>query len=146
MVYFLLLLSFKVPKLGDLFTEKELYENFNVRNNGGIRPSNKNKIIILIDSFFSVNVGQGNYQNAIDEKNGIIHYIGEGSKDQQMTRNNKSVLESKDKGFRIFYFIKPSQNNIVFKFEVEYDSYSHAMQKNSEGISRKIIKFKLKIV
>ena len=104
-------MSFDVPKLGDLFTEKQLYKKFNVRNSGGIRPSNKNNIIVLIDSIFSVNIGQGNYQNEIDEKEGIVYHIGEGNKDQQMIRNNKSILESKSKGFRLLYFTKPSQNH-----------------------------------
>ena len=135
-----------IPKPGDSFTERQLYERFNVRNSGGIRPSNKNKVIILIDSIFTVNIGQGNYQNKIDEENGIAYYIGEGNGDQQMIRNNKSVLESKNRGFRLLYFEKPRQNHVVFKFEVEYDSHIYLTQDNSEGRSRKVIQFKLNII
>ena len=64
----------------------------------------------------------------------------------QMIRNNKSLLESKSKGFRLFYFEKPKMDHLIFKFEAEYDSHSYSREKNSKGIERKIIKFKLKIM
>ncbi len=113
---------------------------------GKIRPSKENKIIVLMSSYFSVNMDQGNYQNRIDKKNGIVYHVGEGEENQKMVRNNKSILESKSKGYRMFYFIKSSQNNIIFKFEVEYDSWAHERQVNSKGNDRQVIVFKLKII
>ena len=135
-----------IPKPGDSFTERQLYERFNIRNSGGIRPSNKNKVIVLISSFFTTNSGQGNYQDKIDEEDGIVYYVGEGDGDQQMIRNNRGILESKNRGFRLLYFRKPEQNHVVFKFEVEYDSHVYLTQRNSEGRSRKVIQFKLRII
>ena len=55
-----------IPQKGEEFTENELQAQFGVRNSGGIRPSNKNKMIILINSFFSEK--QGGYKNEISEK------------------------------------------------------------------------------
>ena len=139
-------MAFDGLNYGDSFTEKMLQDTFSVRNSGGIRPSLKNKVIILIDSAFTTNTGQGNYQNVIDEKNGTVHYIGEGEGRQQMVRNNRCIMESKSRGFRLLYFKKRIPNHLVFQFEVEYVSFSRDVQRNSNGIQREIIKFKLWIL
>ncbi len=133
-----------IPQKGEEFTEKELYEQFNVRNSGGIRPSTKNKIIILINSFFSEK--QGGYENETSEKSGFVYYVGEGEGNQEMTRNNKSIYETKYNGYSMLYFDKPEQNRLFYRFQVKYDSHEIQRQTNSEGKYRNVIIFKLKII
>ena len=133
-----------IPQKGDEFTEKELQLQFNVGNRGGIRPSNKNRIIILINSFFSEK--QGGYKNGIDEKTGFVYYVGAGEGDQKMTRNNKSIFESQYNGYTLLYFDKPEQNRLIYRFQVKYDSWKSDEQVNSIVKSRNVIIFKLKII
>jgi len=133
-----------IPQKGDEFTEKELYTQFRVRNSGGIRPSVKNKVIVLINSFFSEK--QGGYENEINEKSGFVYHVGEGEGNQEMKRNNKSIYESKQNGYTLLYFDKPEPNKIIYRFQVEYDSKKSDKQKNSAGIRRNVILFKLKII
>jgi len=133
-----------IPQKGEEFTEKELYKQYNVRNSGGIRPSTKNKVIILINSFFSET--QGGYENEINEKSGFVYHVGEGEGNQVMKWNNKSIFETQYNGYSMLYFDKPEQNRLFYKFEVEYDSHELERQTNSEGEERDVIIFKLKIV
>ena len=133
-----------IPQKGEEFTEKELYEQFKVRNSGGIRPSTKNKVIILINSFFSEK--QGGYKNETSEKSGFVYHVGEGEGNQEMTRNNKSIYETKYNGYAMLYFDKPEQNRLFYRFQVEYDSHEIQRQTNSEGKDRDVIIFKLKII
>jgi len=133
-----------IPQKGEEFTEKELYEQYAVRNSGGIRPSTKNKVIILINSFFSEN--QGGYENETHEKSGFVYHVGEGEGNQEMKRNNKSIFETQYNGYTMLYFDKPEQNRLFYRFKVEYDSHEIEKQTNSDGILRDVIIFKLKIV
>ena len=41
-----------LPQKDQKFTEKQLHDKFHVRNSGGIRPTIKNKSIILINSYY----------------------------------------------------------------------------------------------
>ncbi len=133
-----------IPQKGEEFTEKELQTLYKIRNSGGIRPSNKNKVIILINSFFSEK--QGGYENEMNEKSGFAYHVGEGEGDQEMIRNNKSILESKQNGYTLLYFDKPEQNRLFYRFKAEYDSWKSEKQTNSTGEYRKVIIFKLKII
>jgi len=72
--------------------------------------------------------------------------VGEGEGDQEMKRNNKTIHESKQRGFTLLYFDKHERNKLVFRFQAEYDSYKTEKQRNSEGILRNVIIFKLKII
>ncbi len=133
-----------LPHDGDEFTEKQLYEKFQVRNSGGIRPTVKNKAIILINSFFSEHMG--GYKDHGDEKEGFVYYVGEGEGDQDFVRNNKSILESQYNGYALLYFEKHVRDKLVFRYQLEYDSWTHEMQANSKGQNRQVIVFKLKII
>jgi len=133
-----------VPQKGEEFTEKELYEQYRVRNSGGIRPSTKNKVVILINSFFSEK--QGGYENETHEKSGFVYHVGEGEGNQEMKRNNKSIFETQYNGYSMLYFDKPEQNRLFYRFKVAYDSHEIERQTNSDGTLRDVIIFKLKIV
>jgi len=133
-----------IPHKGEEFTEKELYTQFRVRNSGGIRPSVKNKVVVLINSYFSEK--QGGYENETNEKSGFVYHVGEGEGNQEMKRNNKSIYESKQNGYAILYFDKPEPNKIIYRFQAEYDSWKSDRQKNAHGTPRNVILFKLKII
>ena len=132
------------PKQGEIFTEKELRKKFDVRAYGGIRPTHKNKAIILVQSYASET--QGNYQNYIDEKNGIIIHTGHGTKDQSLRYFNKSLAESKQNGYALLCFDKRTPNEIRFMHKAKYMSHEYITEKNSQGTERKVIKFRLKII
>ena len=63
-----------------------------------------------------------------------------------MRWNNKAIHESKQRGFTLLYFDKYEQNKLVFRFQAEYNSHKTEKQRNSEGILRNVIIFKLKII
>lgn len=138
------LTSDTLPKTGDEFTEKQLYEKFHVRNSGGIRPTTRHKAIILINSFFSEH--QGGYKDHVDENEGFVYLVGEGEDTQELVRNNKSVLESKSNGYSLLYFEKPIIDKLIFRHLLEYDSWTRENQVNSKGTERQVIVFKLKII
>jgi hypothetical protein len=133
-----------LPQKDQKFTEKQLHDKFHVRNSGGIRPTIKNKSIILINSYFSDR--KLGCKNTIDESSGFVYLVGEGKQDQEFIRNNKHVLKSKQKGFSLLYFEKPKEDELIFKYLLEYDSWKFDNQKNSEGMYRQVILFKLKII
>jgi len=133
-----------IPQKGEEFTEKEIQVQFNIRNSGGIRPSRKNMIIVLINSYFSEK--QGGYENEINENSGFVYHVGEGEEDQKMVRNNKSILESEQNGYIMLYFDKPISNKLIYRFPVKYDSWKDDRQKNARGELRNVIIFKLKII
>jgi len=131
----------EVPNQNEEFTEKELYERFGTQIMGGIRYTKKHNRVILIDSIFS------NYKDNVDVEKGIITYIGTGEEDQNFesgigkfndrVRNPDSVL---------LYFQKPELNKIIFKHVVKYQDHHFDTEENKNGVPRKVIKFKLKIV
>ena len=133
-----------IPKQGERFTEEQLQRKYNVANMGGIRPTNRHRAIILINSYFAET--RGGYKDGIDEENGMITYTGHGEGYQVLTRNNKSLAESKQKGYTLLYFEKRAPNELVFCHRAEYVSRGFAMEKNSQGKKRQVIKFNLKII
>ncbi len=133
-----------IPEQGERFTERGLRDKFNVRSSGGIRPTIKNKAIILIKSYFAEN--QGGYKDEINEESGMITHIGEGEEDQSLERNNKSLAESKQKNYTLLYFEKLTPNELVFRHKAEYMSHSFEQQKNSKGKLRQVLVFNLKII
>ena len=70
---------------GDILTFKALREKFECGNTGGILPSKKNKTIVIIS----------NHTKGI--------YGGQEG-DQELTRNNKSLLEAESKGYKVYFF------------------------------------------
>jgi hypothetical protein len=66
--------------------------------------------------------------------------------EKEMTRNNKSIYETKYNRYAMLYFDKPEQNRLFYRFQVKYDSHEIQRQTNSEGKYRDVIIFKLKII
>ena len=134
--------SVTIPKKGTVFTERELQAQFNVANMGGIRSSTKNRVIILINSYFSDYMG--GYDDKTNFESNTITYVGHGQNDQVMSRSNKSLRYSKQNGYTVLYFDKPFPNRIIFRCQVEYAAHSFGRQKNDVGRLRRVILFELK--
>lgn len=125
-----------------IFTNRELQSKFGVGTNGGIRTNRKKMVILLINSVSSKN----NYENKIDPNGEFVYYMGQGQNDQTITRNNKTVAQSKERGYTILYFEKPKPNNYIYRFPVEYVSYLSLERSNIHKKMRTVIRFKLKIL
>ena len=131
-----------IPEPGQVFTEQELRQRFAVASMGGIRPSRKNRIIVLIDSSLS----DTGYRDTTENDPEFISYAGHGQSDQVMALRNKSLFNSKKYGYTLLYFSRPKLGRLVFHYRVEYDSHSIVRQPNNEGVLRNVILFKLKIL
>lgn len=130
-------------QFNQIFTEQELQTQFRVGNSGGIRTSMKAEVILLISSASS---RWGNYENKIGANKEFIYYTGQGQGHQTIKGNNKTVTQSKERGYTILYFEKPEPGKYVYKFPLEYVSYSKEEQENQAKMKRDVILFKLKIL
>lgn len=129
----------EIPRPGDIFTEKELSNKFGVQIQGGIRYTNKNNFVLLIDS------AHGNYIDHVDEKAGMIIYTGAGLiGDQTWTAFNEKIRDSDGK--ILLYFQKPEPNKIIYKYRVTYVDHFYDNEEDQAGTVRKVIKFRLKIM
>lgn len=133
-----------IPQKNQQFTEEELQSEFDIQYMGGIRKSIKNKVIVLVHVSDPQN--PTGYEDMVDEDAGLVRYVGHGQGDQTMTMNNKVLLDSKNDGYTVLYFDKPEPNKLIFRFPVEYESHSFEDQKNTAGLLRKVILFKLRIL
>jgi len=131
----------EVPNQNEEFTEKELYKRFGTQTMGGIRYTKKHNRVILIDSVFS------NYKDRVDEKKGVVIYTGTGEEDQDFeSRSGKFNSKIRDPNSVLSYFQKPEPNKVIFKHLVKYLEHNIDEEKNRKGVTRKVIKFKLKII
>jgi len=128
-----------IPEPGKMFTERELQASFKVGKIGGIRPSAKSRIILLISTDES-NIHHNNTQEDFES----IDFVGEDQEDQIMTKNNKSVIMSKEYGYLLLYFVEHGKGPIEFKCSVEYVSHYFGKRKNNDGELRRTIVFNLK--
>ncbi len=133
-----------IPKRGDVFTEDDLREKFDVQNTGGIRPSTPNECIVLITTIPKIPTLE-QYSDTVDENHEYLTYTGSGLGDQKITNRNNAILESHNVGRMMLYFIKRQQNHLEYQFRVCYESHYSDMERNSNGEGRKVIRFKLRI-
>ena len=130
-----------MPEIGECFTDNEIQNEFMVQNRGGIRFTHKHNHVILIDSHFS------NYKDVVNEEFGEIIYNGTGEEDQGFDAGvGKFNSKVRGKDSILLYFQKIEKNKIIFKYRVRYNSHSFVTEKNLDGNSRRVIKFKLKII
>ena len=124
------------------FTEDELSQAFKIKNTGGIRVSESNKLVILITLLHK----ETGYKDEVDLEKGLIYYTGEGQEEQLVESGNKSIKDAKKNGYIIFYFTKLSDDELIFQYIVKYDNDKSNTQPNDKGIERKAITFTLKII
>ena len=130
-------------KVNSVYTNQDINVIFGCSLYGGIRDSKKTKSIVLVTDHQRPNP----YQDEMVSSNEII-YTGSGQKgDQLITDGNKNgkVCRSKELGLRLFYFEKKRVNEYKFIGEVEYCTHTFEIEKDVDGLDRKVIKFKLLI-
>tara|TARA_Y100000748_G_scaffold39475_1_gene29201 strand:- start:414 stop:854 length:441 start_codon:yes stop_codon:yes gene_type:complete len=137
------------PDIGETFTDDygkySLYEAFRCQTSGGIRYTNKNNFVILIDSPNSL------YDDRVDEKTIFYHGTGEGDQGFKYDPDKKRSgfafnAKVKDPDSILLYFEKPKRNHLVFRHKAEYVNHTYKKTPNRKGEMRKTIIFKLKII
>jgi len=85
-------------KIDQVLENKEIAETFLCSNQGGIRKSKKTKTIVLLAKFDDCS-----YKHR--KEGDILYFTGMGKKgDQEMKRQNKSLLNAKEEGFTLHLF------------------------------------------
>ncbi|WP_271401495.1 HNH endonuclease [Salinicoccus roseus] len=85
-------------KMNAIYTDKDIFDIFQCSKFKGIRVSNKNKAIVLILK----HVGILEYQDQWDGD--ILYYTGSGSGNQKVERENRTLADSRQNGYRIYLF------------------------------------------
>lgn len=93
-------MTFKTSlKIGQILTNDELMKEFGVANSGGMRKSNKNKVLVIISDHTKGLYDDKYYGNE-------LHYTGMGMKgDQELYKQqNKTLAESNSNGIEVHLF------------------------------------------
>lgn len=128
--------------IGDVFSREQLMDIFKISGQSGIMKTNTYQSLVLTTSEFN-----GVYNDGILE-NGRILYTGEGLiGDQTITKNNKTIYESRETGIPMYLFSKDKKRRYTFEGRVElYDDPYQKEEEDSNGNTRLVWKFPLKIV
>jgi 5-methylcytosine-specific restriction protein A len=85
-------------KVGQELSNKDIQKIFKCSPQGGMRKSNQTNTLVLVSDHI-----KSLYQNRIEEN--IIFYTGEGQiGDQKLSKQNKTLLNSKESGVSIHFF------------------------------------------
>lgn len=127
-------------KIDQVLENKEVAEIFLCSNQGGIRKSKRTNTIILLAKFNNCS-----YKHRKDGD--ILYFTGMGKKgDQEMKRQNKSLLNAKEEGFAIHLLELYEDKKYIYKGEVELISnpiIERQLDDNKE--ERDVFMFPLKI-
>ena len=103
----------KTLKIDQVLENKEIAEIFLCSNQGGIRKSKKTNTMILLAKFDNCS-----YKHRKDGD--ILYFTGMGKKgNQEMKRQNKSLLNAKEEGFTLHLFELYEDKKYIYKGEVE---------------------------
>lgn len=128
--------------IGDVFTRDQLMAIFKISGQSGIMKTNTLNCLVLTTS-----EENGVYDDGLVE-NGLITYTGEGlTGDQTITKNNKSIYESKENDLPMYLFSKDKNRKYIFEGRVELNGEPYQVtEKDIEGNNRLVWKFPLKVV
>jgi len=128
--------------IGDVFTREQLVAIFKISGQAGMMKTNTLHCLILTTSEYN-----GIYEDGIVQ-NGTIMYTGEGLVgDQSITKNNKTLYESREKNIPVYLFTKDKLRRYIFEGRVElYDDPYQAPEKDINGNDRLVWKFPLRVV
>ncbi len=127
-------------KQGDVFSNQDLMDTFNVSNAGGMRRSLVNNCLVLINKSDSV------YQDRWE--NDVIYYTGMGLQGDQSIHvaQNKTLANSRSNGIQILFFNSTKVNEYIYIGEVELvDEPFYEIQKDTQGKQRRVVIFSLKL-
>lgn len=124
-----------------MFSDGELHARFGVPMQGGIRVSQENRCIVLVDRS-----GEGSGQRSADRVTRIL-YTGQdsdrtGVHDQEMSGGNLALSHSKEEGYTVLYFTKEG-DKMVFNSRVECDSHEFELETSWGEQPRAVIQFSL---
>ena len=132
----------KLLKVGDKVLRKNLASTYSTSTQGGITPSNKNKLIFI---FSDPKIGEKfGYNDGF--KDGVFYYSGRGPKgDMQLTFANKSIIQSLENDYRIFVF-SGAKGLVTYEGEFFLDQKLPFIEEENldeEGVLRTAILFRL---
>lgn len=128
-------------EVGDIVTHEQMRTEFGVSIAGGIRPSTKNKLIVLISD-----ISSDLYDNKWQDD--VLHYTGMGMRgDQDLSGSNLTLAESEAKGYELHFFEKHFTNRYKYRGIVELcgDPYTEK-QLDADGKKRTVWMFPIKLV
>ena len=127
--------------IGDVLTFRVLQEKFECGNAGGILPSNKNKAIVIVSNHI-----KGIYSDRWEGD--ILHYTGAGQEgDQKLVGNNKALLESESKGYKIYFFEVLKRNEYIYRGIVKVVGQPYQEeQPDKNGNMRKVWMFPVQLI
>ncbi len=134
-------MDYKDLKVGDKIINKDIAAYFLCTNQGGIRKSKKTNTIVVIAKFDNCS-----YKHRWEED--TLYFVGMGKKgNQEMKRQNKSILEAKTDGFSLHLFELYEEGTYIYGGEVELVEKPHIEEQvDDEGNMRDVIIFPLKKV
>lgn len=129
-------------KIGETFTRDQLMRIFKISGQSGMMKTNTLNALVLTTS-----EDNGIYDDSRIE-NGIIQYTGEGQTgDQQITKNNKTLYESRETGIPVYLFSKDDRRRYTFEGRVElYNDPYQLPEKDINGNERLVWKFPLRVI
>jgi len=106
-------MDYRDLNIGDKIINKDIAELFLCTNQGGVRKSKKTNTIVLIAKFDNCS-----YKHRRDGD--ILYFTGMGKKgNQEMKRQNKSILNAADEGFALHLFEVHEEGTYEYAGEVE---------------------------
>ncbi|WP_133116346.1 restriction endonuclease [Amycolatopsis antarctica] len=128
---------------GDQLLRRELHQRFGGRQQGGIGPSSKAKVVMF---FTAPAVGQQHgYYDGWDSDR-LFHYVGEGQRgDQQLTQGNKSILNHRRDGRSLEGF-RSEGTTVTYLGEFELVGYyfTDAHETGDPDSLRQVVVFKMR--
>ena len=127
-------------KIDKVLENKEIAETFLCSNQGGVRKSKRTNTIILLAKFDNCS-----YKHRRDGD--ILYFTGMGKKgDQEMKRQNKSILNAKEEGFILHLLELYEDKKYIYKGKVELISAPIIeRQLDDDNHERDVFMFPLKI-
>lgn len=132
-------------EINKVYSNQDIMAFFKVANSGGIRISNKKNCILLFMNRFKKN--NIPYEDNWDSDN-IIHYSGQGKKDDQLlTRNNKALSNVNNSNKKIYVFESYKHKEHTFLGEANLVSQPYQVEVNDDkGHTRKVYKFPIRLL
>lgn len=129
-------------RIGDILSRDQLMSLFKISGQSGIMKTNTLNCLVLTTS-----EDNGVYEDGVIE-NGLIMYTGEGQiGDQTITKNNKSIYNSKENHTPMYLFSKDKKRKYIFEGEVQlYDKPYQEKEKDINGNDRLVWKFPLQVI
>lgn len=128
--------------IGDVFTREQLMAIFKISGQAGIMKTNTLNCLVLTTSETNGIYGDSNVEN------GFIIYTGEGLiGNQTITKNNKTIYESKGNNLPMYLFSKDEKRRYIFEGRVELCNKPYQVNEiDINGNDRLVWKFPLAIV